>query len=280
MTLFDRLSASSGQRGFTLIEAIMSIVLIGIIGGVASVFMKSPIDGYIATVRRASLTDAADGAVRRIVRDVRLALPNSLRSTSGGGSSQCFEFLPVAGGGRYRVVQSSTATGDILDFSASAGDSSFDVLAGVNLPSFASATYHAVIYNLGIPGADAYDATSKNRVQVASTSTPDNIVLSSGNQFPFESPGRRLKVIPDYSVVYSCSGGKLLRSTRAIGSTLLASCPTTGTALAGNVDCAASSFSYTQAATARSGMLAITLVITQQDESVRLYDEVHVNNVP
>lgn len=279
MTLFGRLSARSRQRGFTLIEAIMSIVLIGILGGVVSVFMKSPIDGYIATVRRASLTDGADGAVRRIMRDVRLALPNSIRSINGG-SNQCFEFLPVVGGGRYRVAQSSAATGDLLDFSASAGDSSFDVLANINLPSFSSATYHAVIYNLGIPGADAYDATNKNRAQIASASTAANIVLSAGNQFPFESPGKRLKVIPDYSVAYSCSGGKLLRSTQAISSALMASCPTTGTVLVGNVDCAASSFNYTQAATARSGLLAMTLVLTQQDESARLYDEAHVNNVP
>lgn len=259
----------------------MAIVLIGIIGGAVSVFMKAPIDGYVATVRRAALTDAADGAVRRIVRDARAALPNSIRGPSGGGS-QCFEFLPVVGGGRYRVAQDNTPAGDILDFSASAGDSSFDVLAGVNLPSFASSTYHAVIYNLGIAGADAYDApaANKNRVRIANTSTSANIVLSAGNQFPFESPGRRFQVIPDYSVIYSCSGGGLLRSTRAINASLLASCPTTGVVLAGNVDCAASGFNYAQAITARSGLLAITLVITQQGESVRLYDEVHVNNVP
>lgn len=84
--------------------------------------MKTPIEGYFDTLRRTALTDAADGAMRRIVRDVRAALPNSLRSPADG-SSQCFEFLPVVGGGRYRVAQSSAAAGDVLDFAAAAGDS-------------------------------------------------------------------------------------------------------------------------------------------------------------
>ena len=34
------------QRGFTLIELIMVIVIMGVIGGMVSVFMKSPIDAY------------------------------------------------------------------------------------------------------------------------------------------------------------------------------------------------------------------------------------------
>jgi prepilin-type N-terminal cleavage/methylation domain-containing protein len=72
---------TSTQRGFTLVELIMVIVIMGVIGGMVSVFMKSPIDAYVDSARRAALTDVADTAVRRMARDIRKALPNSLRQS-------------------------------------------------------------------------------------------------------------------------------------------------------------------------------------------------------
>lgn len=287
----DRLRARTGQTGFTLVEAVVAIVIIGIVGGTVAVFMKAPINSYFDTIRRAALTDAADGAVRRISRDVRTALPNSIRGPAAS-SSLCFEFLPTAGGGRYRTGPKSDGTGDILDFSAA--DSSFDVLAGNNMPSSFSTTYHAVIYNLGISGADAYDSTGHNRAQIGNAATANNIVLAAANQFPLESPGKRFKVIRDHSVVYAISDGALMRQVRsplAPSHGQLAACPATTKSgctsasncsiLAGSADIAVTgSFEYTAAADTRNGLLAMSLVITQQGESVRLYQEVHVSNAP
>ena len=54
-----------------------------------------------ASARRAALTDTADTAVRRMARDIRKALPNSIRQTS----DQCVEFIPTKTGGRYRVEE-------------------------------------------------------------------------------------------------------------------------------------------------------------------------------
>ena len=56
----------TSQRGFTLVELIMVIVIMGVVGGMVSVFMKGPIDAYISGGRRAALTDTADTAVRRM----------------------------------------------------------------------------------------------------------------------------------------------------------------------------------------------------------------------
>ena len=54
--------------------------------------------------------------------------------------------------------------------------------------------------------------------------------------------------------------------------------------LVGNVDCANSSFIYIPAASQRNGLLTMTLVLTQPGahgaETIRLYQEVHVDNVP
>lgn len=261
------------SRGFSLVEAAVAIAVLGIVAAAVAVFLRAPAEGYVATARRAALVEAADNAIRRLARDVRTALPNSLRL---GPGDQCFEFLPMRGGGRYRAEPDSGGGGDVLDFTAP--DSSFDVLAQVSLPNFgasASDTFQAVVYNLGIPGADAY--AGDNRAGLSSSSTATLFNLTAPKQYPLSSPGRRVQVIENFSVVYACSGGALRRSTRPISAAALASCPTGGTVLAANVSSCA--FVYTPV-NARSGLLAVTLGLSAGGETIQLYHEIHVDNVP
>src|SRR5476651_2446945 len=78
---------ASGVRvmGFTLLEMIVVMVIMGIIGAMVAVFMAKPVASYVDSARRAELSDIADTALRRIVRDLRLALPNSVRVITVGG---------------------------------------------------------------------------------------------------------------------------------------------------------------------------------------------------
>ena len=110
------ISRQHSSAGFTLIEIVMVIVVIGIISGMIAIFVAKPVLGYIDAVRRAELTDAADAALRRLTRDVHLALPNSLRTTTGG-----FEFIITKAGGRYRDATDGsdcTASNCLSSFSA------------------------------------------------------------------------------------------------------------------------------------------------------------------
>jgi len=261
--------------GFTLIEAIITLVITGILAGIVAVFIAAPVESYIDTVRRANLTDAADGALRRIARDVHAALPNSLRSTNSGSNS-CFEFLPVLGAGRYR----NAPTGNVFDFTTTTAFS-FDVLANNNIGSLPAGTNHVVVYNLGIPGADAYAGDNRREItSVAGISPAMTVALPTGEKFPFRSPGKRFHVIPNYSVVYSCdmASGQLLRSTRDLTAEPLNSCPTAGDVLVNNVS--RCDFSYTAAVSQRNGQFTLRLGLTQAGESVQLYQEVHVDNLP
>lgn len=262
------------QQGFTLIEIVMAITILGIAAGMVSVFLLSPIKAYFSTANRAVLTDAADGALRRLSRDVGAALPNSLRSTSGG-SNACVEFIPTLGGGRYRYQQSSSGTGDILDFTNLTGDDSFDVLGQVNLDNLPTGSKKIVIYNLGIDLADAYQGNNTGTIATASAS---KVTLSPPKQFPFAAAGNAFQVIPDYAVVYSCAGSSLLRSTRSLSASPLASCPVTGTPIATNVS--SCSFYYLPTVNARNGILSVSLGLTLDGETVTLFNQVMVNNVP
>jgi len=141
------------QRGFTMVELIMVIVILGVISGVVAVFMKNPIDAYFATARRSGLADRADTTVRRMARDIRKALPNSLRQSisPAAPNTQCIEFIPTRMGARYRA--SEIAAGDDTSLQFSSADTTFNML-GVNTSLRADQRIqvndYVAVYNLGI----------------------------------------------------------------------------------------------------------------------------------
>lgn len=275
-----RLSAGSqfaqrANRGFTLLELIMVIVITGIIFGVVTVFIARPVKGYFDLNRRAELSDTADLALRRLTRDLRLALPNSVRV-----NGNYLEFLITSGGGRYRAAPDQTGAGNILDFSTPAGDTSFDVIGPA--PTLAAGN-QIVIFNLGsgFGTADAYQAATNNRADFASVSG-STITLSAAKLFPLESPGRRFHVV-ETPVTYECNvaTGQLRRYS---GYAIAAAQPTppaggTSAALATNVS--ACSFTYNPNVVAqRYGVVSIQLGLTRDGETVNLQAQAHVANIP
>jgi len=300
------------QRGFTLVELIMVIVIMGVIGGMVSVFMKSPIDAYFDSARRAALTDLADTTVRRISRDVGRALPNSLRPPA---TSQCIEFIPTKTGGRYRA--DSTAAG--LSFAAPP-DTSFNMLgsnatfAGNAIPTDQQIMDQdfIVVYNLGVTGSDAYALNAVNRATVNGTPTlaiaspPEtNIVVTTTQPagsptFSLESGGNRFHVVSstEQSVTYVCANctsttangngvGVLYRYVRPF--TVAHFCPTTAGEIAAMVvdgaavlanNVSSGSFTYNGSDLQRNATVQINLSFTQSNETVSVHHEVHADNTP
>ena len=108
--------------GFTLIEMVVVILLLGIVGAGVAAFIVRPVEGYRDLARRTALVDAAESALRRMQRDVRTALPNSVRVTNTA-SGFALELIPVIDGGRY---SDSGAGTDKLTFTG-AVDDEFDI---------------------------------------------------------------------------------------------------------------------------------------------------------
>jgi MSHA biogenesis protein MshO len=273
------LAPCSLPLGFSLIELIVVIAVVGILAGIVAVFIRSPLEGYMATSRRAELSDTADGALQRIARDVRRALPNSLRVTQVG-DVQYLEYLPIADGGRYRAEAAGDGSGDILDFT-SGTDASFDVLG--NTVAAASGQY-LVLYNLGLDSAtDAWQGD--NRRAVTSTGDVSNLAFTaSGDPLPLESPNRRFFLV-DAPVSYVCDpAAGTLRRYAGYGAPTAAQPTSFGSGsnalLAQRVK--ACSFIYAAGASQRLGQLTLWLQLENSDgdnaEQVSLYREVVVNN--
>lgn len=276
----------------------MVIVITGIIGGMVAVFLRAPVQQYMDVARRADMTDIADTALRRIGRDLRLALPNSVRVTTVGTNTY-LEFLPTTGGGRYRADADPTPTAtncgssvtNVLDFTAA--DTCFEVLG--QMPTVAVGD-QIVVYNLGISdptrGSNAYDGnttTAHNRRPVSATGA-NSINITSANALPLDSPtSHRFQVITT-PVTYVCApatsaGNGTGTLTRWQGYTIQAAQPTalpataTSSVLANNVS--ACNFSYGPLVVAqRSGLVTMSLGITESGETVTLYSATHVSNVP
>jgi MSHA biogenesis protein MshO len=246
-----------------------------------TVFMKSPIDAYFASARRAGLTDVADTAARRMARDIRKALPNSLRTPN----NQCLEFIPTKTGGRYRAENLTTGDGTSLDFTMD--DGAFNMLgSNAALPSDQRLAVGDVVavYNLGISGADAYNQDNTRAVISLGTETSAPIetpIQITALRFPLESPGKRFHVIPkdEKIVAYVCSGGNLYRTASTVfySETSTSVCPVTGPILARNLTC---TFDYSGSDLQRNALVRMVLQFTQSDETISLQQEVHVSNAP
>ena len=262
-------------RGFTLVEMVMVIVIIGIVSGMVAIFMRAPVQGYFDTVSRAGLTDAADTALRRIGRDVRLALPNSV---SVSADNKTLSFLQTRMGGRYRAQPTAGGLGNPLQPGEEAV-TEFDVLGDITQGGTLAAPQAGewvVVYNLGIPGADADESgADSNRASVGAGSTGTAIQLAASKRFPLASPGNRFHVV-EARVTYACQNGTLTRTWQSPPDAAASSA-----ILAADADCNATVFKYDEnMVNQRWGLVAMILALSKNNETVTLYHEAHVSNVP
>lgn len=281
------------SRGFTLLEMIIAIVILGIIGSMVAMFIRAPILGYVDSVRRAELTDTADYSLRRIAREVRLALPNSLRVTETGGVTYV-EFIVTSGGGRYCDWLAGTCANE-LSFTDGA-KTSFDVvsMAAADVPI--GVDDYIVVYNLGRDAAgnsyapaDAYAGGNIARV----TGVAGNTVTLASNEFakqepPLPSPSSRFHVVPAgvRAVTYACPDvrGPLLRYANYGFNAAQATPPAGGSAvrMVNNASCVVTYAN--DIGSQRNGMLTIALTLFDETgdelESVTLLREIHLDNSP
>ncbi len=272
------------QRGFTLIEAIIVIVISGIVAGVVAAFIGGPVRGFVDSGRRAQLVDAAELALRRMARDLRRALPNSVRIDA---TDTVLELMHTVDAARYRDDPPPGAPPNVLSFTAA--DAEFDVIGALqNFAEIDTANDSLVIYNLTATGPASNAYVGDNRAALAPGTTATHIQLAAATLFPQASPRQRFFVI-DTPVTYLCDlGNETL--TRYDGYAINASQSAVDTdaelLAAGAVPAlvsrhvSACTFRYQPGTSQRAGLVTLRLVLSDQGETVTLMHQVHVYNTP
>ncbi|HCS42067.1 MAG TPA: type II secretion system protein [Pseudomonas sp.] len=298
------MNGSAHNRGFTLVELVLVIALAGVVLVMIGSVLSHPLQGFVDQSRRGALVDQAASALDRMIRDVRLAVPNSIRVSADG---QAVELLLIHSAARYRSNRhdseglrfsgetagtcASTTVGGRCD-EVQVLDAAFDPagarwmvlynigaesggvpIAGSNLwapadPGVITPTGSTFSLIPGAPGAESLIAVGNLPV--------------GGFRFAYGSPQHRLYLASSV-VGFRCQNGQLVRySYNRLLPALPADPPADSNPepMARHVDCGQTYFTYQAGSTQRSGLLSLVLRITLEGESFQLVQQVHVDNAP
>jgi MSHA biogenesis protein MshO len=302
-------AAMKARRGFTLIEMVVAIIVLGIIGITFGVFIVPAITANQAVERRAALVDSAEIAVRRMARDIRIALPNSLR-VSVTASGFAIEMIPTIDGGRYCLSGDANCAGAAQLLAIGSSDSDFDILGCFHNATFTGATFPSTAFRLvvGDSSGTVYSAAGTNAVVTptstsitlstvngggagsgacgassgGNTSYRHHIALSAGQTFPTGSSRRRVFIIQT-PVTYICNiaGGTLIRYYNyAISATAPTpiSPPAGATSALVTDRVSACTVTTTTADVQTGGYVKLSLSLATAGETVQLNHETQLDN--
>ena len=242
--------------GFTLIELIVVIVLLGVLAAAISSFLKFGTQIYTETSTRDQLVSSARFAIERLNRDIRNALPNSLRLTN---ANQCIEFTPILESTIYTDIpvlpEVARNTINVIKF-----DEPFD------------SNWQGIVYPL--ISDDVYPLTPSNTDKIHNVDTISTvgdewvITLENNVLFAEESPTQRLYFI-NGTVEYCLQSNTLLRSD-SISSNVLMAQDIYNT----------SPFEILAATLQRNAMVQVHFRFEKNNEQVTFNNEIQVLNVP
>jgi len=289
---------SRKQSGFTLVEVIIVIAIMGIIGGLSTLIIGRSLDSYAALERRENMQTSIRLAVERISRELRNALPNSICVNNGGacinGSGSQFHFIPVRDSGRYQDrpgvytapppiqrnrLPVTPLNRDRFDVLSTNPANPLDAVGGVVNGDW------VVVYNIN--NVDIYNLPNNIRKQINAIVPIDidgdansdtiQIQFSANESFANHSPSRRFHIIDNTQQVTSFSlvGNQLFRDTTTFNAPNAAVAPRL---LMQNVQ--ACTFTYTPGSQTRAGLLRINITVAEQGETIQVIHDAHIYNTP
>lgn len=281
------INSQRNHRGFTLIEMITVIVLLGIIAGILTPFIAKAMQAYTHSKARSSLVARGHLALERMAREVRVAVPNSLSVLNAGTG---IEFMRTKAGGRYVERFDNFATNfskincrfrknanlfNLYAASTGLSVSAGDVLViGNTSPTELRTGNTATI----LSGVNAVAAAGPCNDGV----TVNGQVLNfASHPFTVESPGRHFS-IADQTIEIGLTGDSLRWfSSQGLGDYNASKDWDGGDpALVDGVS--AISFTYAPGNPQSTGVLRVNLQLMDvtTSQTIRLYREIQVRNTP
>lgn len=287
------------QSGFSLIEIVVVIIVMGIIAVGLTDFITNSASGYVSSANRNQVSSAGRIVIDRIAMELHNALPNSVRTSTsltatdeangfGYENDQCIEFIPIMAATTYinpvfRPAAASAASFQVINLiPVQVGETG---RYAVIYPNNSNQLYQDSFSNtepiVAVTIADANDLDGINEL------TPD-----AAHRFRRRSPVERLFITTD-PISFCVSGNKLFRyanygfaSTQLVpegpaGSCIAATClPATTpdrvliTDQIDNSVLTGPAFDFLDVTRRRNGVIQMELNFSQNGETVRLNHEV------
>lgn len=274
-----------GQRGFTLIELVITMVLASIVVGFMSLMMVAPVDSYFLQTQRTELNDSANQAMRLLARDIHKALPRSVRAGSSG-SVLALELLLTRQGLRYR---DATAGTPMTELNIAAAEQNFNVFGSFTDVAFAplpTPLGHRLV--VGYTGGDypTVDTITPATAIVRVQRTPDEdlVSISAPATFPNASLSKTVFVL-EGPVKYLCNTTPGVNTlTRyegyAIAPTLVIGAPAGVPASVVAQDVTSCTVNFVLGNAQHGDLVLLQLTIARNGETVNLMHEVQVEALP
>lgn len=276
------------QKGFTLIESIITIIITGIVAATVSLIIGGYLNNYNDTSRRTMMQSAAQLAIERISREIRHALPNSVCVYNGAAcvatnQSQVY-FVNIKDAGYYQDSSGNYAAMAKKPLPVTPNsDNEFDIVSETdeaNLNAVEGIDWVAV-YNIN--NANIYAGNNARKINTLTNIIPApgeqiiRVQLDSNFAFPLNSPQRRFHIIDPYNTTFFLQGSNLMWGKTA-NDFLNPGIVTESHLLLQNVT--RLSFQFNPGNLQRSGILHIDLTVEDEGEQIRLIHEAHIYNAP
>lgn len=255
------------SQGFTLIEVITVIVILSIVAVLGTKFVVDSTKSYQATQTRSRLVNTGRQAVERMSRQLRVALPYSVRITN---ANACLEFMPIASGGNYI---------DAVAYNDGSGNTN-----GVGASALINVSPHAIDFgaaqyvSIGVmSSAEVYGVSPGSRATLSSR-TAIALTLSAAKTWLRNSINQRFYLLDSPQAFCIVANQLRFYANQDVTSASV----NTGSAyniLADNV-AATSSFSTTAGSENRNVNVLFNIVFTSSGESVAFNQSVMIRNVP
>jgi MSHA biogenesis protein MshO len=254
--------------GFTLMELIIVIIILGVMSVGISGFITLSTQTYLNVTERDELLANARFSVERLNREVRNAVPNSIRENRVG-TRHCLEFVPIITSTVYTEIpvapEGSSDTINVIPF---------------QLPNDADPVI--IVYPLN--SNEVYQDHSDNSGKafqidsyVANSST---LTLTQAVTFTEDSPTRRAYIF-NQAVSYCLNGSELTRYSN-YGFQAVQPLPPAvdGSLMAKELAFASSEFVVIEASLQRNAIVQIKLNFIRDSEEVTFENAIHISNIP